>query len=125
MERADHPKKIGSGNKEREAIWQAGVAVVRTMGADSQASVEPLSELALGRLESSPKELGSQVKGPVTNKLEERGFPRNRTTEDREERPIDFRLLGAMLRASSDPDLGVGAFAIGVRVWPCVKISGG
>ena len=61
-------------------------------------------------------------KGAVTTELEGGGFPLNRTTEDREELAIDVRLLDAMLRASSDPEVGMGAFTIGVRVVPRAKM---
>ena len=68
---------------------------------DTQASVKELSELALDRLEGSPvsTELVNEVKAAVT--------PLNRTPMDRAERPIDSRLMDAMTRGSSEPQVAV------------------
>ena len=40
----------------------------------------------------------------------------NRSTQDPDELPIDFRVFDEMLRGSSGPEVGIGDFAVGVRV---------
>ena len=45
-----------------------------------------------------------------------------RTANDRKEVPIDLRFLQLLLRAAEDPEVGVGDFALGVRVEPGVKL---
>ena len=72
----------------------------------------------------SERSWSARSKGAVTNELGGGGFPLDRTTEDREELAIDVRPLEAMLRASSDPEVGIGALAIGFRVVPVQRCPG-
>ena len=44
----------------------------------------------------------------------------NRSTQDPDELPIDFRVFDEMLGASSGREVGIGDFAVGVRVGPGV-----
>ena len=77
---------------------------------------ELLMALALGKVEGCPFDVKETdaLKSEVIEDLERHGLDIGRKQGDREELPIDFRLL----KAAEDPEIGLGDFAQGVRVGP-------
>ena len=63
-----------------------------------------------------PTEAVDSLRNPIICHLEQLGIPLERTEDDRADTPIDFRFTSQMLKASRDPDRGVGDFGSGVRV---------
>ena len=135
---------IGSGYRRKEAVYDgqglcspgvpgrqkiAGI-LRRSCGpaprrlflgtAESISTVQLLSELALGRLASSPfsqdvvERLGSEVKVILARE----GIQFERVEGDRTDVPIDFRLMGGLLNAAADPEVSIASFAQGVLVGP-------
>ena len=88
--------------------------------AESVSSVQLLSELALGRHAKSPFEdsMVLKLRDNVKGVLKRGGIHVERVDGDRSDVPIDFRLLGGLLSAASDPEVSISAFAQGVRVGP-------
>ena len=88
--------------------------------AESVASVELLSELALSRHGKSPfnEEVVRKLRGDTKAILEREGIPFERNEHDRTDVPIDFRLLGGLLQAAEDPEVSIASFIEGVRVGP-------
>ena len=88
--------------------------------AESLSSVQLLSELALGRHAKSPfsQSVVDQLRGEVKVILAREGIQFECVEGDRTDVPIDFRLLGGLLNAASDPEVSIASFARGVRVGP-------
>ena len=51
-----------------------------------------------------------------------RGHELTRDEADRKDVPIDFRFFDSLLRCAEDPEVGLGKFALGVRVGPGVRM---
>ena len=83
-----------------------------------------LMKLALGRVEKCPFPEDSvlELKRKLVRKLEGTGHGLARTTDDRDDVLIDFRLLQALLAAAQDPEVSLGDFAVGVRVGPGARL---
>ena len=62
---------------------------------------------SLGTFTVSQRSWSARAKKQSRTNLNKEAFSLKRTTEDQDELPIDFRLLDAMLRASSDPEEGI------------------
>ena len=74
-----------------------------------------LMKLALGRVEKCPFPEDSvlELKRKLVRTLEGTGHGLARTTDDRDDVLIDFRLLQALLAAAQDPEVSLGDFAVG------------
>ena len=85
---------------------------------------ELLTRLALGQVESDPFPVTATgaIKGDIVRALSKHGLRLQRSSQDREDVPIDFRFLQLLLQAASDPEAGIGKFARGVRVGPGVRL---
>ena len=98
-------------------------------------------DLALGRVKECPlpNEAVRELKDEIVNLLSSRGLQLRREEEvvsvlssrgvklerasgDRDELPIDFRVLDLLLRAAEDPDTQLGAFAQRVKVGPGTRM---
>ena len=88
--------------------------------AESLSSVQLLSELALGRHAKSPfsQSAVDQLRGEVKVILAREGIQFERVEGDRTDMPIDFTLLGGLLKAAADPEVSFASFVQGVRVGP-------
>ena len=88
--------------------------------AESISSVQLLSELALGRHAMSPfrQDVVKQLRDDVKVILARESIEFERAEGDRMDVPIDYRLLGGMLKAAADPEVSIASFAQGVRVGP-------
>ena len=83
-----------------------------------------LVDLAMGKVEESPfppVEI-KQLKQAVIDAADRAGISITRRSEDRVDIPIDYRFLDVLLRASGDPEVGLGAYAQGVRVGPGTRM---
>ena len=81
-------------------------------------------QLALGRVSSCPfaDDEIRHLKEEVIATLTTAGIGLFREEGDRKDLPIDFRFLDLLLRAAEDPEVGLGKFALGVRVGPGVRM---
>ena len=78
----------------------------------------------MGKVEESPfppVEI-KQLKQAVIDAAARAGISITRRSEDRVDIPIDYRFLDVLLRASGDPEVGLGAYAQGVRVGPGTRM---
>ena len=78
----------------------------------------------MGKVEESPfppVEI-KQLKQAVIHAADRAGISITRRSEDRVDIPIDYRFLDVLLRASGDPEVGLGAYAQGVRVGPGTRV---
>ena len=100
------------------------VALGARLRADEGGTPALLTQLALGRVQSTPYSADAvrQLKTEVEHTLEAHGHKVVRQTGDREDLPIDFRFLQALLAAAEDPEVSVGSFAQGVRVGPGAEL---
>ena len=92
--------------------------------AEKGGTPELLTSFASGKVSSCPfphSEI-EELKRGVVDYLRTEGFSLERHPEDRTDMPIDFRYLGLLLRASSDPEISLGDFSRGVRVGPEVRL---
>ena len=80
--------------------------------------------LALGNVASCPLNADSvwTLKNCIIEDLEQVGFGLSLDPLDRTDMPTDCRLLGLLLRAAEDPDVGLGNFSRGVRVGPGARM---
>ena len=87
---------------------------------DARCTPSLLMKLAMGKVETCPFDDNeiAELKENVVAGLASDGFELHRQQGDREDVPIDFRLLGLLLSAPDDPEVGLGSFAQGVRVGP-------
>ena len=85
---------------------------------------ELLLRLAVGKVAVSPfpEEEVKQLRTQVVDELISQGYGPRRTATDRDNVPIDFRLLQSLLDAAGDPEVSVGEFASGVRVGPGARL---
>ena len=85
---------------------------------------ELLLRLAVGKVAVSPfpEEEVKQLRTQVVDELISQGYGPRRTATDRDNVPIDFRLLQSLLDAAGDPEVSVGDFASGVRVGPGARL---
>ena len=58
----------------------------------------------------------------MIKELASEGLHLTRKAEDRADVPIDFRFFDLLLRSSEDPEVGLGEFAVGVRVGPGARM---
>ena len=81
-------------------------------------------KLAVGRVESCPFPEDSvlELKRKLVEALESSGHGLGRTAVDRVDVPVDYRLLQSLLSAAQDPEVGLGDFALGVRVGPGARL---
>ena len=81
-------------------------------------------KLAVGRVKSCPFPEDSvlELKRKLVEALESSGHGLGRTAEDRDDVPVDYRLLQSLLTAAQDPEVGLGDFALGVRVGPGARL---
>ena len=75
-------------------------------------------------MESSPFDPDSirQLKSETLEILAEHGLKLERSSDDRKDVPIDHRYMDVLLRASEDPEVGIGDFASGVRAGPGARL---
>ena len=81
-------------------------------------------DLALGRVKSCPfgaDEIKS-LKEEIVDSLTSAGNELTRDEADRKDVPIDFRFLDSLLRCAEDSEVGLGKFALGIRVGPGVRM---
>ena len=83
-----------------------------------------LVDLAMGKEEESPFPPDEilQLKETVIDAAARAGIPIFRKSGDRVDVPIDYRFLDVLLRASDDPEIGLGDYAQGVRVGPGTRM---
>ena len=83
-----------------------------------------LVDLAMGKVESSPfpPDEIMQLKQAVIDVAGRAGLRISRKTGDRMDVPIDYRFLDVLLRASDDPETGLGEYAQGVKVGPGTRM---
>ena len=85
---------------------------------------ELLVRLALGQVETDPfptSAIGA-IKGDIVRALSKHRLCLQRSAQDREGVPVDFRFLQLLLKAADDPDVSIGDFARGVRVGPGARL---
>ena len=83
-----------------------------------------LVDLAMGKVAESPfppVEI-KQLKQAVIDAAARAGISITRKGGDRVDIPIDYRFLDVLLRASGDPEIGLGGYAQGVRVGPGTRM---
>ena len=92
--------------------------------AEKFGSIDLLVRLALGKVESILFDADevARLKTKVVEYLAGQGYGLVWTANDRKDVPIDLRFLQLLLRAAEDPEVGVGDFALSVRVGPGVKL---
>ena len=83
-----------------------------------------LVDLAMGKVAESPFPPDEilQLKETVIDAAARAGIPILRKSGDRVDVPIDCRFLDVLLRASDDPEIGLGEYAQGVRVGPGTRM---
>ena len=83
-----------------------------------------LVDLAMGKVEESPFPSAEilQLKHAVIEVAGRAGVPIFRKDGDRVDVPIDYRFLDMLLRASEDPEVGIGEYAQGVKVGPGTRM---
>ena len=83
-----------------------------------------LVDLAMGKVAESPFPHDEiiQLKEAVVEAAARAGISIIRKGGDRVDIPIDYRFLDALLRASGDPEIGLGDYAQGVRVGPGTRM---
>ena len=126
---------IGSGYVERrlcDGLLSGGLGARGSLLSFLAAVDKSISRLFLGTAEflSSVQLLGrhakppfsqsvvDQLRGEVKVILAREGFQFERVEGQRTNVPIDFRLLGGLLKAATDPEVSIASFAQGVRVGP-------
>ena len=62
------------------------------------------------------------LKSKIVEVLQGRGLSLQRLEGDRDELPLDFRIVHFLLRASMDPERHLGTFAQGVKVGPGTRM---
>ena len=91
--------------------------------AESHGTPQFLLELALGKVKAclfNAEDIGALKR--ATDKATVRGeIEVERTRKDRTDLPIDYRYLGALSKSAGDPEVSLGAFAVGVRLGPGVR----
>ena len=92
--------------------------------AETMTTSRHLSELALGRLTSSPfsEKTVTVLRDDLFRLLSDSGHGIVRGPQDRRELPFDFRLFHSLLSAAGDPEVKMREFAVGVRVGPGTKL---
>ena len=92
--------------------------------AETMTTSRHLSELALGRLISSPfsEKSVAVLRDELFRVLSDSGHGIVRGPQDRRELPFDFRLFHSLLSAAGDPEVKMHEFAVGVRVGPGTKL---
>ena len=103
--------------------WNGVVRIFRRF-TEQFCTPDLLMRLALGRVEACPfdsREV-SELKESVIKELASEGLHLTRKAEDRADVPIDFRFFDLLLRSSEDPEVGLGEFAVGVRVGPGARM---
>ena len=95
-------------------VWKEIVMLFRKFS-QQFGTKELLMDLALGRVEAMPfpSQEVAKLKDGIVVTLHEKGFTLQRLVGDRDELPIDFRLLHLLLRASADPEVHLGQ----LRTW--------
>ena len=103
--------------------WKSVVACFSSF-CQRRCTAELLMQLALGRVSSCPfaDDEIRHLKEEVIATLATAGIGLFREEGDRKDLPIDFRFLDLLLRAAEDPEVGLGKFAMGVRVGPGVRM---
>ena len=83
-----------------------------------------LVDLAMGKVEESPFPLDEirQLKQAVISAASRAGVAILRKSGDRVDVPIDYRFLDVLLRASDDPEVGLGEYSQGVKVGPGTRM---
>ena len=103
--------------------WNGVVRIFRRF-TEQFCTPDLLMRLALGRVEVCPfdsREV-SELKESVIKELASEGLHLTRKAEDRADVPMDFRFFDLLLRSSEDPEVGLGEFAVGVRVGPGARM---
>ena len=92
--------------------------------AETMTTSRHLSELALGRLTSSPfsEKTVTVLRDDLFRLLSDSGHGIVRSTQDRRELPFDFRLFLILLSSAGYPEVKMCVFAFGVRVGPGTKL---
>ena len=92
--------------------------------AETMTTSRHLSELALGRLTSSPfsEKTVTVLRDDLFRLLSDSGHGIVRGPQDRRELLFDFRLFHSLLSAAGDPEVKMREFAVGVRVGPGTKL---
>ena len=83
-----------------------------------------LVDLAMGKVAESPfpPDEVQRLKQAVIEAAARAGISITRKGGDRVDIPIDYRFLDVLLRASGDPEIGLGDYAQGVRVGPGTRM---
>ena len=78
----------------------------------------------MGKVKESPFPSSEilRLKESVVEAASQAGFQLLRKKGDRLDVPIDFRFLDVLLRASEDPEVGLGEYAQGVKVGPGTRM---
>ena len=121
---ARHWHLRGAGRCGDSPSWRRSIANKFIAYSNIHGTTELLMQLALGRVESSPFDPDSirQLKSETLEILAEHGLKLERSSDDRKDVPIDYRYMDLLLRASEDPEVGIGDFASGVRVGPGARL---
>ena len=92
--------------------------------ADKFGSLGLLVRLALGKVENMAFDADevARLKAKVVEYLAAPRYGLVSTANDRTDVPIDFRFLQLLLKTAEDPEVGIGDFALGVRVGPSVRL---
>ena len=112
---------ISAPRYPQSASWKAVVACFSKFS-ERRCTTELLMDLALGRVKSCPfgaDEIRS-LKEEIVDSLTSAGHELSQEEADRKDVQIDFRFLDSLQRCAEDPEVGLGKFALRVRVGPGV-----